>query len=495
MPETDSNTQRKGFLLLGLTLVFTTLIFGVDVFLPAGYSICLAYIMASIVFIWKPLRKYIFLYAILASVLTIAGHFISPDGGNLEAGLFNRAFTLTGIWSVAYILRYYSGVEKTKDKDSGQLDALYEAATEAIIVTAEDGKIIMANPRSHALFGYAPGSLTGLKIEELIPARYRNTHEKQRQHFYGDPHARAMGMGRDLFARRKDGSEFPVEVSLSFYRQNGQLFVISFVIDITKRKESENALLHAKADLEKYASALQQSNEELEQFAYVASHDLQEPLRKIQAFGDRLLGKENENLSESGKDYLSRILNAAGRMKGLINDLLSFSRVTTQAKPFSKVDLNQLAAEVMSDIEVAIERAHAQVEIKPLPTIEADALQMRQLFQNLLSNAIKFRKEDVAPVIRVYGQEGEEGYIRLYFEDNGIGFDERYVDKIFTIFQRLEGRNYEGTGVGLAICKKIAVRHGGDIMARSRPGEGSTFIVTLPLTQSIKQQIHIEKLN
>lgn len=233
---------------------------------------------------------------------------------------------------------------------------------------------------------------------------------------------------------------------------------------------------------------LQESNRELQDFASIASHDLQEPLRKIQAFGDRLGARYSEQLEGSGRDYLDRMQNAASRMQVLINDLLTFSRVTSQGKPFVPVDLNQIAAEVTADLEQRAEDVGGHVQIDPLPTIDADPLQMRQLLQNLISNALKFRNPEVPPQVRVYAQESEvaaDGQepqkVSICVEDNGIGLDVKYLDRIFQVFQRLHGRQaFQGTGIGLAVCRKIALRHGGDITARSEPGKGATFVVTLP---------------
>ena len=231
--------------------------------------------------------------------------------------------------------------------------------------------------------------------------------------------------------------------------------------------------------------ALQRSNRELAEFAYVASHDLQEPLRKIQAFGDRLKMKSAAALGLDGCDYLARMQNAAHRMQTLINDLLSYSRVTTKAQPFAPVDLGVVAREVLADLEISIEQTGGRVDIGPLPTIDADALQMRQLLQNIIGNALKYRRKDVPPVVQVSGHGNGDAAVQITVQDNGIGFDVKYADRIFGVFQRLHGRDeYEGTGVGLAICKKIAERHGGRITAHGQPGHGATFVVTLPLQQS-----------
>jgi len=256
--------------------------------------------------------------------------------------------------------------------------------------------------------------------------------------------------------------------------------------DITDRKRAEKKLEAVNRELER-------SNSELEQFAYVASHDLQEPLRKVMAFGERLKQKCGDELTDRGEDYLNRMLNATERMSDLINDLLRLSRVTTRAQPFSPVDLSQVAAEVRSDLETHIEQENGKVEIGDLPTIDADATQMRQLFQNLIGNALKFHKEGEPPRVklegRVYTGENEQEMCEVRCIDDGIGFDQDAIDRIFTVFQRLHQRDkFAGTGMGLALCRKIAERHDGTISAESEPGEGSTFIVTLPVHHREKRQ-------
>ena len=239
------------------------------------------------------------------------------------------------------------------------------------------------------------------------------------------------------------------------------------------------------SDLKKIQLRLEQSNRELESFASVASHDLQEPLRKIQTFSERLRTTYAEALGAEGRDYLERMNNAATRMRRLIDDLLSFSRVSSRAQPFARVDLAEIAREVLGDLEETIAQAGATVTLGELPRLEADPTQMRQLLQNLLSNALKFHRDDVAPSVNVRATVDPETLrCELLVEDNGIGFDEKYHDRIFNVFQRLHGRGkYDGTGIGLAICRRIVERHGGSIRARSTPGQGATFIATLPLKQ------------
>jgi two-component system sensor kinase FixL len=344
----------------------------------------------------------------------------------------------------------------------------------------------MVNPSASRLFGYHPDELLGNNVSLLMPEPEKSSHNTYMQNYYRTGIGRIIGIGREVTGLRKDGTTFPFYLSISEVYLPGKRIFTGFIHDISDQKMAEEKL-------RRYAAELERSNRELQDFAYVSSHDLQEPLRKIQAFGDRLKAKESEQLSEQGKDYIDRMLNAAFRMQRLINDLLSFSRVTTQSQPFTKIDLNLLHREVLSDLEVMIDKTGARIEFEALPAIEAEAIQMRQLFQNLISNALKFRKEEQAPVIKIYAKliqrkahlistPGDE-QVEIYVQDNGIGFDEKYLDRIFNVFQRLDGQKYEGSGIGLAICRKIAIRHGGDITARSEPGKGSLFIVTLALKQ------------
>ncbi len=243
----------------------------------------------------------------------------------------------------------------------------------------------------------------------------------------------------------------------------------------------------ANIQLTEFSRKLEESNRELQDFASVAAHDLQEPLRKVQAFGDRLKAFfANGNLDPTALDYLDRMLRATSRMHALINDLLSFSRVATQARPFESVDLLRIAREVLSDLEETISATGAVVQLESLPVVRADPTQMRQLLQNLIGNSLKFHKPGVVPTVRIWGElmnspQYPEGAGQFVVQDNGIGFDEKYLDRIFTVFQRLHTRaEYEGTGVGLAICRKIVQRHGGEITAVSAPGEGAAFHVILP---------------
>jgi light-regulated signal transduction histidine kinase (bacteriophytochrome) len=273
---------------------------------------------------------------------------------------------------------------------------------------------------------------------------------------------------------------------------NGAPVLSFFVRDISARKKAEE-------EQARYAAELERSNRDLEQFAYVASHDLQEPLRKIRAFGDRLEVKCKDLLDETAQECVSRMQSAAARMQELIEGLLTLSRVTRRAADFEQVDLGEITQQVISDLETQIERVHGRVEVGKLPTIQAEPLQIRQLLQNLIANALKFHRPDEPPVVKIEARyvlpreqrrkSLAEEKCRITIEDNGIGFDEQYADRIFGIFQRLHPRDvYEGTGIGLAICRRIVEYHGGQISAHSIPGQGSTFEVLLPVVPSKRKR-------
>lgn len=296
----------------------------------------------------------------------------------------------------------------------------------------------------------------------------------------------------EAMTRTLPGNRLNILLSLHIPSESSSAndFMLVSMMDITELKQAEQALRER-------AGELARSNAELEQFAAVASHDLQEPLRKVQAFGERLQSKYGAVLAEDGRDYLARMQNAARRMQILINDLLTFSRVSTRGQPYRSVALTEVVRQVISDMEASLEASQGYIELEPLPHIDADALQMRQLFQNLIGNALKYRHPEKPPCVQIWGRILEKNAISpgvsavtgkacmIWVEDNGIGFEQKYAERIFGIFQRLHSRTaYEGTGIGLALCRKIVERHHGQIVAHSTLGAGTTITLTLPLTQN-----------
>lgn len=362
--------------------------------------------------------------------------------------------------------------------------SLIESNIDALMTTDPQGIITDVNKQMEAL--------TDCTRDELIGAPFKN--------YFTDPERAEAGIKRvlsekkvadyELTARSRTGRHTDVSYNAAtFYNRDRQLQgVFASARDVTDRKRVEEKL-------KVYSDKLERSNRELQDFAQVASHDLQEPLRKILAFGDRLSSKAGETLDVQSKDYLQRMCNAAARMQTLIKDLMAFSRVAIKGQPFVPTDLQVIAVDVRADLETRIDESGGRVEIEELPTLDADPMQMRQLLQNLISNSLKYYREGVPPVVRVYSQMldarspdsmDESALARqlcqILVEDNGIGFDEKYLDRIFNVFQRLHKKGeYEGTGVGLAICRKIIDRHGGTITARSKVGQGTTFVVTLPM--------------
>jgi PAS domain S-box-containing protein len=356
-----------------------------------------------------------------------------------------------------------------------QYESLFAGAPVACHEIDTHGNVVRVNPTECELLGFAAEEMVGHPIWEFMAVdEQEKSAAALRLKLTGEEALTRV----EREYRRQDGTQLFLEIHPKLIRDSAGTVtgIRSFMVDITERRLAE-------LTLQKQAKELARSNSELEQFAYVASHDLQEPLRKIQAFGDRLKIKCADSLSEDGRDYLGRMQNAAARMQTLIHDLLALSRVATHPQPFAAVDLHAVAWDVVSDLESRIEQMGGRVELGALPAVMADRLQMSQLLQNLIGNALKFHKPGQRPVVQVHAEAvaGETPLCRLVVEDNGIGFDEKYQERIFQVFQRLHGRNeYEGSGIGLAICRKIAERHGGSITAESKPGMGAKFIVMLP---------------
>jgi PAS domain S-box-containing protein len=334
-----------------------------------------------------------------------------------------------------------------------------------MVMIDRGGKIVLANREMERLFGYSRDELIGQPIELLVPARARRGHATFRTDFFAHAQTRAMGAGRDLYGVRKDGSEVAVEIGLNPIETDEGLFVVASVVDITERKRAENEL--------------RRSNEELERFAYVASHDLQEPLRMVGSYV-QLLGKRyKEKLDADADEFIGYALDGARRMQRLIEDLLAYSRVGTQGAAFVPTDANAALENALAHLKLMIEESKGTVTSDRLPTVTADVGQLEHVFLNLISNALKFRGQDPLRVHVSATRRDREWLFSV--RDNGIGIDPQSFDRIFVIFQRLHEKNaYPGSGIGLAIGKKIVERHGGRIWVESAPGAGATFWFTLP---------------
>lgn len=375
---------------------------------------------------------------------------------------------------------------------------LVESSTDFVGMADRNGRILYINRAGRQMVGLGEDEA----ISHCYIADFHPPDSSNRVLNEAIPTASKEGVwtGETIFTNRKTSAQIPTSQILIVHKSaDGEVEYYSTVArNITDR-------INAEEELKAYARELERSNRELQNFAYISSHDLQEPLRKIQAFGSRLSYKYADVLDDSGQDYLLRMQDAASRMQTLIQDLLDFSRIANRTEPFRWVNLAHVVGGVLVDMQPQIEAVHADIQIGDLPTLEADSLQMRHLFQNLLNNALKFRIPDQPPVIHIESslfhntetgsltaESSPQTWCQIEVSDNGIGFDVQYAEKIFAVFQRLHARTeYSGTGVGLAICRKIVERHNGTITAVSEPGQGATFIITLPLQQPEKQVIPI----
>ena len=349
---------------------------------------------------------------------------------------------------------------------------LLESAPDAIVGIGADGAIAFVNAQTEKLFGYTREELIGERVEKLVPPRYHGAHAGHRTGYFTDPRTRPMGAGLDLYGLRRNGTEFPAEISLSSIETEDGLLATAAIRDITDRKNAER-------DLARHAAELQRSNVELSQYAYVASHDLQEPLRMVVTYTDRLAEHLDGQLDAHAQEWADYVVEGATRMQSLIEGLLEFSRVRPEDAVFVEIDCAVVLRRALANLQAAIQESGATVTHDPLPTISADPVQLLQLFQNLIGNALKFHGEE-RPAVHV-GAVREGGNWHFSVRDNGIGIDAGDAERIFVLFQRLHSKDaYAGAGIGLALCKKIVDAHHGRIWVESETGAGATFHWTVP---------------
>jgi PAS domain S-box-containing protein len=363
-------------------------------------------------------------------------------------------------------------VRKAAEKHLAQMEGRYrgllEAAPDAMVVVNPGGDIVLLNVQAENKFGYSRDELVGQKMKSIIPEGFAERLIADALRTAEDALAQQIGTGIELTGRRKDGSDFPIEIMLSPLESAEGILVTAAIRDITTRKRAEAHLLQKVAELNR-------SNEELGQFAYIASHDLQEPLRMVASYTQLLSRRYKGKLDADGDQFIAFAVDGANRMQRLIQDLLAFSRVGTKGQDLLDISSEDALLQALMNLRSAIEESGAQVTHDPLPPVLADETQLVQLFQNLVGNAIKYQSPGVP---RVHVSAASNGAKKWLFsvKDNGLGIDPQYFDKIFGMFQRLHKREeFAGTGIGLAICKKIVERHGGSISVESQPGQGSTF--------------------
>lgn len=381
--------------------------------------------------------------------------------------------------------RYFTGIVRdiTARKRSEQelreaearMRSVVDHVIDGIITIDESGQVATFNPAAERVFGFSASEVIGRNVKMLMPEPYHGEHDSYLSNFLTTGTAKIIGIGREVVGRRKSGSTFPMELAVSAFSLGEHRYFTGIVRDISERKVAE-------ARLRDTADELSRSNLDLEHFAYVASHDLQEPLRAVSGCVQILQRRYSAELGDQASELIRHTVDGVSRMQQLIDDLLVYSRVGTRGRVFEPIDLGAVLDTAIANLSVSIEESGAIITREPLPEVKADRTQFVQVWQNLLANALKFRGEEL-PRIHIGTRRAASEWV-FSIRDNGIGVEPEYFDRIFVMFQRLHTRTeYPGTGIGLAVCKKIIGRHGGRIWVESTPGEGATFSFTIPIAE------------
>jgi PAS domain S-box-containing protein len=388
--------------------------------------------------------------------------------------VYDERGTIVGVSTIARDMRRQRLAEN-------RFRTTLEACPSGIVSVDEAGIVRLVNVETERMFGYAREELVGHSVETLVPGQFRADHAAHRDRYRSAPERRAMGVGRELFARRKDGTEFPVEIALSPYpAENGGTNVLAVVVDITERKAAEHGLAQ-------YAERLKASNDELQQFAYVVSHDLKAPLRGIAAVAEWLAEDFRDVMSEDTKDNIGLMLERTSRMNRLIEGILEYSRVGSEEVVHDALDTAALIEDVIASV-VTPDGVSIRVA-GTLPNVVYGETQLRQVLQNLIQNALQHIERSDGTIVISCDDEG--AFWRFHVRDDGVGIPERHMERIFGLFQTLKSKDeVHSTGVGLSIVKRIVERNGGRVTVASPPTGGADFSFTVPTKDSTPSQVH-----
>jgi PAS domain S-box-containing protein len=389
---------------------------------------------------------------------------------------------ITGVIGVAHDITERHKAEQALEISERRVRLIIENANDAYVAMDREGLIVDWNPQAERTFGWSREEAIGRSLADtIIPERMRERHLDGLVRYLHTGEGPVLNRRIEMPALHRDGREFPVELTISTMRVEDNVIFSAFIHDISDR-------VRAKEELERTADELRRSNAELEQFAYIASHDLQEPLRMVASYTQLLERRYAAQLDQTAREFIAYAVDGARRMQQFITGLLRYSRVGTEPRVLEEVNLREVFEAAIANLRMMIEETGAAVEAHDLPLVRGDPRQLTQLFQNLIGNALKFRKPDQPPRVEVRA-EPDGDFWRLSVRDNGIGLDPKFAGRVFVIFQRLHTRDeYEGTGLGLAICKKIVERHGGRIWVESKEGEGATFFFTLPAAATLSHE-------
>jgi len=442
---------------------------------PLGIAAGISYLLLVFCSLWFPKPSTAFLFAFIGSLFTLLGYHLSPMGPlTAEIVITNRILSVVALWVVATVI-YYSRKENViRRQGEENLKSIVNTMLDGLITIDESGILSTFNPAATRIFGYQPEEVVGQNIKMLMPEPYHSEHDGYLHNYLSTNEKKVIGIGREVSGKRKDASIFPMELGVNeMIITPGKRMFVGTIRDISERKRSEKAI-------EQYLLALKRSNQELDDFAYIASHDLKEPLRGLS--NNAMFLKEDfaDKIGEEGTKRLNRITFLCERMERLVNDLLYFSRLGRQELAIQKTDLNEVINDIILMMENSLHEAGAIIMIpRELPTITCDLPRITEVFRNLITNAVKYNDKP-EKVIEV-GYEIQNGNNIFYVRDNGIGIAAEFHNDVFRIFKRLNSESDEvkGTGVGLTFVKKIIERHNGRIWIESQPGSGTTFYFTI----------------